>query len=194
MAGMGWWGQGILDHLQCGWCFPELRALTCIVKPFPSTERPGTETYGPTRRTMRTAHVQGHGVSQQWWSCQELFTPVAHWALSSFPLLCASIHWIATEVSKEIKRCPQWNRELVGIVGFQIIDYLVCFLPSVTGDFWGGNREHNNISWRAPVHVHWKFLYFWPLFYNHPLRDNDNMCIPNFPSENEIHFSDAINP
>lgn len=103
MAGMGWWGQGILAHLQCGWCFPELRALTCIVKPFPSTERPGTETYGPTRRTMRTAHVQGHSVSQQWWSCQELFAPVAHWPLSSFPLLCASIHWIATEVSKEIK-------------------------------------------------------------------------------------------
>lgn len=59
------------------------RVLTCVVRPFPSTQRSGTGTYGPTRRTLSTAHVQGHGYPNV-----ELFTPMTPRPLSMLPFLC----------------------------------------------------------------------------------------------------------
>ena len=71
-------GSSAVWMMLLGW-----RVLMCVVKPFSSTERSGTGTYGPTRRTLRTAHIQGHGYPNV-----GLFTPMTPWPLSTFPLLC----------------------------------------------------------------------------------------------------------
>jgi hypothetical protein len=73
-------GSSAVWMMLLGW-----RVLMCVVKPFPSTERSGTGTYGPTRRTLRTAHIQDHGYPN---SGLGLFTPMTPWPLSMFPLLC----------------------------------------------------------------------------------------------------------
>ena len=69
------------------------------------TQMPVTENYGPIRRTTRTFHVQGHDLNQQWGPCQELFIPTAHWT-QYIPVRCILTHWIAKEISKEVRNAP----------------------------------------------------------------------------------------
>ena len=120
-------------------------------------QRLETETKGPTRRTMRTTHVQDRGLSQQWGPCQELFMLLAHWPLSMFPLLCVLTHWTATEISNVVRDAPdriknlrEWKpllRDSTQLVYKQVVsDYLVVR----TYDTWWGHWQLSRTFWFIP--------------------------------------------